>query len=70
MTAARRITSVESGGTSALMHGGVMARPLRCRVGMHRWQRARNEAGESYRHCERCGKDGDLTGGIWILGGG
>ena len=47
-----------------------MARPLRCRVGMHRWQRARNEAGESYRHCERCGKDGDLTGGIWILGEG
>ena len=36
------------------------AKPLRCRLGIHRWQTLRNpESNELYISCERCHKDND-----------
>ena len=46
-----------------------MARPWQCRLGLHRWQRVVNDAGQAYRHCERCGRDDDPKSGIRAVGG-
>ncbi|NUR07162.1 MAG: hypothetical protein HOQ22_08965 [Nocardioidaceae bacterium] len=32
---------------------------LLCRVGIHRWEDRRNDDGEAYRLCLRCGAEGD-----------
>jgi len=40
-----------------------MAKPWRCRIGMHRWQRLRNPEGGWYRECRGCGKQRFGTGG-------
>jgi predicted cupin superfamily sugar epimerase len=37
-----------------------MAKPWRCRIGRHRWQRLRNPEGGWYRECRRCQKQQDL----------
>jgi hypothetical protein len=34
-------------------------RPLLCRFGMHSWENRRNDEGQRYVTCRRCGKDGD-----------
>jgi hypothetical protein len=36
-------------------HTDRMARKLLCMIGMHRWVRRRNEDGEEYTECSRCG---------------
>jgi hypothetical protein len=28
-----------------------------CAIGRHRWAREKNDDGEAYRRCRRCGKD-------------
>jgi len=33
-----------------------MTKKLRCYLGLHRWQRLVNDAGDSYRRCIDCGK--------------
>ena len=38
-----------------------MARPWRCRVRLHRWQRLHNPHGGWYRECRECGKQDDFT---------
>ena len=40
-----------------------MAKPWRCRIGRHRWQRLRNPEGGWYRECRGCGKQRLGTGG-------
>ena len=40
-----------------------MAKPWRCRIGRHRWQRLRNPEGGWYRECRGCGKQRFGTGG-------
>jgi hypothetical protein len=35
---------------------------LVCGLRGHKWQQRRNPDGEAYRHCHRCGKDGEYTG--------
>jgi hypothetical protein len=37
-----------------------MAKPWRCRVRFHRWQRLRNPQGAWYRECRDCGKQDDF----------
>ncbi|WP_169064305.1 hypothetical protein [Geodermatophilus dictyosporus] len=32
---------------------------LRCRLGLHAWRPQRNEQGQGYLRCARCGKDDD-----------
>jgi hypothetical protein len=32
-----------------------MARSLLCMIGVHRWVRRRNEDGDEYTECSRCG---------------
>jgi hypothetical protein len=47
-------------------------RRLLCRVGLHRWQRLKNPAGDGwYKHCRACGKDGgdDVFPPVSPLGG-
>jgi hypothetical protein len=39
-----------------------MAKPWRCRLGLHRWQRLRGPDGSRYRECRSCGKQQDLSG--------
>jgi hypothetical protein len=34
----------------------IMGRPWRCRCGFHDWQAVRNDAGERYSECRRCGE--------------
>ena len=41
-----------------------MAKPWRCRIGRHRWQRLRNPEGGWYRECRRCEEQQDLPGGM------
>jgi hypothetical protein len=38
----------------------VMAKPWRCRLRIHRWQRLRNPQGGWYRECRDCGKQDDF----------
>jgi hypothetical protein len=38
-----------------------MAKPWRCRVRIHRWQRLRNPQGGWYRECLECGKQDDTS---------
>jgi hypothetical protein len=46
-----------------------MAKPWRCRFGMHRWMREVNsESGMAYQHCDRCGADNDPKSGIRAVG--
>ena len=33
-----------------------MAKTLMCRLGRHDWKRKRNEEGQPYKECARCGK--------------
>ena len=40
-----------------------VAKPWRCRIGRHRWQRLRNPEGGWYRECRGCGKQRFGTGG-------
>ena len=40
-----------------------MAKPWRCRLRIHRWQRLRNPEGGWYRECRGCGKQRFGTGG-------
>jgi hypothetical protein len=40
-----------------------MAKPWRCRIGRHRWQRLRNPQGGWYRECRGCGIQRDDGGG-------
>jgi hypothetical protein len=40
-----------------------MAKPWRCRVRLHRWQRIRNPQGGWYRECLDCGTQRDIGGG-------
>jgi hypothetical protein len=40
-----------------------MAKPWRCRLRLHRWQRLRNPEGGWYRECRGCGKQRFGTGG-------
>jgi hypothetical protein len=40
-----------------------MAKPWRCRLGRHRWQRIRNPEGGWFRECQGCGKQRVSTGG-------
>jgi hypothetical protein len=44
-----------------------MAKPWRCRLRLHRWQRLRNPQGGWYRECRRCGtqRDEDSGGDIF-----
>jgi hypothetical protein len=39
-----------------------MAKPWRCRLGLHRWQRLRNPEGGWYRECRECGKQRNVSG--------
>jgi hypothetical protein len=39
----------------------VMAKPWRCRLRIHRWQRLRNPQGGWYRECRECGKQDDTS---------
>jgi len=48
----------------------VMPKALRCRLGMHLWRLHRNDQGQRYRTCERCGKDDDPGGRVTMPGGG
>jgi hypothetical protein len=41
-----------------------MSKPWVCRLGWHRWKPAWNEAGQKYRHCDKCGADDDTASGI------
>ena len=34
-------------------------KPLRCRIGFHSWENRRNDAGEPYIECRRCGTESD-----------
>jgi hypothetical protein len=34
-----------------------MAKPWRCRLRLHRWQRLRGANGQWYRECRDCGKE-------------
>jgi hypothetical protein len=34
-----------------------MGKPLRCRVRFHKWVKTKNEDGDEYRRCARCGQD-------------
>ncbi len=45
-------------------------RGLRCRLGFHSWGTMRNDAGERYSVCERCGKSDEWmpTGLGWQSG--
>jgi len=38
------------------------AKPWRCRLGLHHWDKLVNDAGEPYISCARCHKDGDRMG--------
>ena len=38
-----------------------MAKPWRCRLRIHRWQRLRNPQGGWYRECLECGKQDDTS---------
>jgi len=38
-----------------------MAKPVRCRLRLHRWQRLRNPQGGWYRECRDCGKQDEFT---------
>ena len=40
----------------------LMAKPWRCRIGRHRWQRLRNPEGGWYRECRACQKQRDIEG--------
>jgi hypothetical protein len=40
-----------------------LAKPLHCRLRIHRWQRLRNPEGGWYRQCRRCGKERSFGGG-------
>lgn len=40
-----------------------MAKTLMCRLGRHDWKRKRNEEGQPYKECARCGKCTSLGGG-------
>jgi hypothetical protein len=40
-----------------------MAKPWRCRIRLHRWQRLRNPEGGWYRECRECGQQGNVMGG-------
>jgi hypothetical protein len=39
-----------------------MAKPWRCRLRLHRWQRLRGPDGSRYRECRDCGTQQDLSG--------
>jgi hypothetical protein len=39
-----------------------VAKPWRCRIRLHRWQRIRNPKGGRYRECRDCGKQQDSSG--------
>ena len=32
---------------------------IRCRLGIHSWETLRNDDGEAYVECRRCGAEGD-----------
>jgi hypothetical protein len=34
-------------------------KPLLCRLGIHSWEDHRNDEGQRYVTCRRCGRDGD-----------
>ena len=38
---------------------GMAKKDLRCRLGIHSWENHRNEEGQRYITCRRCGRDGD-----------
>jgi hypothetical protein len=38
-----------------------VAKPWRCRIRFHRWQRVHNPVGGWYRECLECGKQDDFT---------
>jgi hypothetical protein len=40
-----------------------MAKTLMCRLGRHDWKRKRNEEGQPYKECARCGKCAELSRG-------
>jgi hypothetical protein len=40
----------------AYAQGATMAKPWRCRLRLHRWQRLRGANGQWYRECRSCGK--------------
>jgi hypothetical protein len=40
-----------------------MAKPWKCRIGLHKWRTAWSEDGQKYRHCDRCGHDNDPGSG-------
>ena len=40
-----------------------MAKPWRCRIQLHRWQRLRNPEGGWYRECRNCGQQRNVPGG-------
>ncbi len=46
-----------------------MAKPWRCRIRIHRWQRIRNPEGGWYRECRGCGKQRHGIGGPSSSGG-
>jgi hypothetical protein len=39
-----------------------MAKPWRCRIRLHRWQRLRNPEGGWFRECRDCGEQQDASG--------
>jgi hypothetical protein len=44
-----------------------MATKLMCRLGRHDWKRKRNDEGQPYKECARCGKCTEFPGGGKIL---
>ena len=36
-----------------------MAKSMLCRIGVHSWENHRNDDGEPYVECRRCGAEGD-----------
>jgi hypothetical protein len=46
-----------------------MTKGIRCRLGIHAWKRQRNDAGQGYRTCTRCGLDDDPGSRSSVAGG-
>ena len=47
-----------------------MRKPIRCRLGFHAWEPRKNEDGETYQACTRCGVDGNRLSPSDYLSGG
>jgi hypothetical protein len=45
--------------TEAAEGRGMASKGMRCRLGIHSWETLRNDDGEAYLECRRCGAEGD-----------